>query len=244
MPEFSVPSLRPSIRSSGLRVLVAVVGCAGLLWGLANIARGKVSDDLRDADAHLLRFETFSRSAAVGMLESAGTWGPSPCDNHAQRALLLVEIPLADTALRSGAVQDFDQHSRSLEDRAKQTLGCTPRDSFVWLLLFGIETEHGTLDEHAFNLLAMSYGTSPSEAWIGMRRITLAIPIIRVAPEPIQQKILNEFQKLITEGFVDMPARSYLNAPPLIRSLLQSRIDQLDQLSQKNFLEAVQKAGS
>jgi hypothetical protein len=227
-----------------LRVLVAVVGCAGLLWGLADVARGKVSDELRDAAARLLRFETFSPRAAVAMLESAAAWEPSPCDNRAQRALLLIEVPLADAGLRSGAVQEFDQHSRSLEDRAKQTLGCTPHDSLVWLLLFGIETEHGTLDEHTFDLLAMSYNTSPNEAWVGIRRITLAIPVIRVAPEPIQQKVLDEFQKLIAAGFVDMPARSYFNASPLTRSLLQSRIDQLDPRSQRSFSEALQKLRS
>jgi hypothetical protein len=238
------PTPRLSFRLLTLRVLTLVVGCWGLLWGLANVARGQVSDDFRYAEARLLRFETFGRADAVAMLESASAGDPGSCDNHAQRALMLMEIPLADAALRSGAVQDFDQRSRSLEDRARQTLGCTPRDSFVWLLLFGIETEHGVLDEHSFDLLAMSYETSPNEAWIAIRRIILAIPVIRVAPEPIGQRALDEFQNLITSGFVEAPARSYLNASPLTRSLLQPRIDQLDPRSQRNFSEALQKQRS
>ena len=244
MPNLSVPSSVKSVSSSGLRVVAVIIGCAGLLWGLANVERSQISDDFRDAEARLLRFQTFSPTDSAAMLESAAAGEVSPCDNNAQRALLLIEIPLLGAALRAGAVQDFEQHNRSLEDRVRQTLGCAPRDSFIWLLLFGIETEHGRLDEHAFDLLAMSYETSPNEAWVAIRRITLAIPVIRSAPEPIQQKVLDEFQKLITTGFVEAPARSYLNASPLTRSLLLPRIDQLDPRSQRNFAEAVQKARS
>jgi nitrogen fixation-related uncharacterized protein len=235
---------RPSARLLSVRVLTVAVGCWGLLWGVANIARGQASDDFRDAEASLLRFETFSPASSIAMLESAASGESDFCDNRAQRALMLVEIPLADAALRSGAVQEFDQRSRSLEDRARQTLGCTPRDSFVWLLLFGVETEHGVLDKHSFDLLAMSYETSPNEAWVAIRRIVLAIPVMRVAPEPIQQKILDEFQNLVAHGLVDSPARSYFRASASIRSLLQSRVDQLDPRSQRNFSEALQKLGS
>jgi hypothetical protein len=154
---------------------------------------------------------------------------------------MLLEIPLADAALRSGAVQEFDQRMASLEARARRTLGCAPRDSFVWLLLFGLETEHGLLDEHAFNLLAMSYDASPNEAWIAVRRIVVAIPVVRFAPEPIQQKILTEFQNLIKRGFVEMPARSYLSASARTRALLQSRVDELDPRRQKTFSDTLQK---
>ena len=123
-------------------------------------------------------------------------------------------------------------------------LGCAPRDLLVWLLLFGLENEHGLLDEHAFDLLAMSYDTSPNEAWIAVRRIVVAIPVVLFAPEPIQQKILTEFQNLIRHGFVEMPARSYLNASAPTRALLQSRVEELDPRSQKAFSDVLQKLRS
>jgi hypothetical protein len=227
-----------------LRGLIVVVGCLGLFWGMSNVARGQASDDFRDIESRLLRFEAFSRTWSIATIESAAEWDLDVCDNHAQRALMLIEIPLADAALQSGTVQEVDRRARSLETRARQSLGCTPRDSFVWLLLFGIETGHGVLDERSFDLLAMSYETSPKEAWIAIRRIILAIPVIRVAPEPVRQRALDEFQNLIRSGFVEAPARSYLNASPSTRSLLQPRIDQLDPRSRAHFSEALQKLGS
>jgi hypothetical protein len=168
------PKPRVSFRTLALlRGLTVVAGCVGFFWGITHIARGEASDSLWDMEARLLQFETFSRTTSIATLESAAAQDLSPCDNHAQRALMLMEIPLADTALRSGAVPEFDQRIRSLETRARQTLGCTPRDSFVWLLLFGLETEHGIPSEHAFDLLAMSYETSPNEAWIAIRQFWL-----------------------------------------------------------------------
>jgi hypothetical protein len=202
------------------------------------------SDALFGLETRLLKFDTFNHATAATTLNSTAAQDVNACDSHAQHALMLLEIPLADAALRSGAVQEFDQRMRSLEARARQTLGCAPRDSFVWSLLFGLENEHGLLDRHAFDLLAMSYDTSPNEAWIAVRRIVLAIPVVLFAPEPVQQKVLAEFQNLIRRGFVELPARSYLNASGPTRAMLQSRIEQLDPRSRKAFSDMLQKLHS
>jgi hypothetical protein len=224
-----------------LRSLTAVIGCLGIAWGLSNIVRGEAADDFRDIETRLLQFEGFSQATESRLLASAAAQDISACDSHAQHALLLMEIPLADAALRSGAIDAFNQRTRSVEARAKQALTCTPRDSFVWLVLFGLQTAHGVLDEHAFDLLAMSYQTSPNEAWIAVRRILLAVPVLRSAPGPMREKILAEFQNLIVNGFVDMPARAYQNAPEMVRQELQARVEQLDTRKQKSFTAAVQK---
>jgi len=123
-----------------------------------------VADDFRDIESRLLRSETFNRTSLTQTLESQASLNVSPCDTHSQRALLLMEMPLAEAALRSGAAGEFDRRIQSLEARSRQVLGCTPRESFVWLLAFNLEVLHGRLNEQSFNLLAMSYETSPNEA--------------------------------------------------------------------------------
>ena len=133
---------------------------------------------------------------------------------------------------------------RSSEARSRQVLGCTPRESFVWLLAFNLEVLHGRLNEQSFNLLAMSYETSPNEAWISIRRIIVATPLVLAAPEPVRQKILFEFQRLIRNGFEDDAARSYFTAPGSVRSLLQTQIEQLDLPRQKKFSDALQRLRS
>lgn len=151
-------------------------------------------------------------------------------------------MPLAEAALRSGATAEFSRRIQSIEDRTKQVLSCAPRQSFIWLLAFNLEVLHGQLNEQAFDLLAMSYETSPNEAWISLRRILVTLPLVLTAPETLRQKILFEFQQLVRNGFVDDAARFYLKASGSIRSLLKTQIEQLDPSQQKNFSNALKKA--
>jgi hypothetical protein len=226
------------------RILTLAIGCLGLTWGILTLPQSEASDDLRDVESRLLRSETFSRTTVTQTLESQTSQNLSACDTHSQRALLLMEMPLAEAALRSGAAGEFDRRIQSLEARSSRVLSCAPRESFVWLLAFNLEVLHGRLNEQSFNLLAMSYETSPNEAWISVRRIIVAMPLVLIASEPIRHKILFEFQQLIRHGFVDDAARSYLTASGSVRSLLQTQIEQLDLPRQKSFSNALQKIRS
>lgn len=220
-------------------LLTLAIGGLGLVWGIFALPQSEAADDFLDIESRLLHFETFSRTTLTRTLESGASQNLSACDTHYQRAMLLLEMPLAQAALRSGAANEFDQRVRSLETRSSQILGCTPRESFVWLVAFDLQLLHGRLDEQSFGLLAMSYETSPNEAWISIRRIIVAMPVVVLAPKPLRQKILLEFQQLVRNGFVNEAARSYLTSSGAIRSLLQEQIEQLDLPRQKAFADAL-----
>ena len=226
------------------RTLILAVGCLGLIWGILILPQSDAADGYRDIEGRLLRSATFNRPFLTQTMDSQASQDLSPCDTHSQRALLLMEMPLAEAALRSGAAGEFERRIESLEARSRQVLGCAPRESFVWLLAFDLEVLHGRLNEQSFDLLAMSYETSPNEAWISIRRIIVAMPLVLVAPEPVRQKILFEFQQLIRNGFVDDAARCYFTASSSVRSLLQAQIEQLDLPRQKNFSDALRKIRS
>jgi hypothetical protein len=226
------------------QVLTFAIGCLGLVWGIFILPSSEATDALRDFEDHLLRAETFNRTILTERLESSASQSLSACDSHSQTALLLIEMSLAETALRSGAASEFDQRVHSLESRSRRILSCTPRESFVWLLVFNLDVLHGVLNEHSFKLLAMSYETSPNEAWISIRRILVAAPLLRIAPEPLQRTIFAEFRQLIRDGFVTDAARAYLSAPLLVRSSLQTNIEQLNAPQQKAFLNALQNLRS
>ncbi len=237
---------RPKIplRSLVQRVLTLAIGCLGLVWGIYAFPQSEAADEFWDVESRLLRFETFSPTTSTRILESQASQDLSACDTHSQRAMLLMEVPLAEAALRSGATDAFDRHIQSLEVRSRRILNCTPRESFVWLLMFNLEVLHGLLNEHSFNLLAMSYETSPNEAWLSIRRINVAMPRLLLAPEPVRQEILADFELLIRNGFMDDAARSYLTASVPIRSLLQTQIEQLDLPRQQAFSAALRKLRS
>jgi hypothetical protein len=226
------------------RALTLAVACLALVWGIFSLPRSEAADDFRDIESRLLRLERFNRTASTQTLESRAAQSLSACDTHSQRAMLLMEMPLAEAALRAGFTKEFDRHVRSLEVRSRLILSCTPRDSFVWLLVFNLEALHGLSNERSFDALSMSYETSPNEAWISIRRTMVAIPLLLIAPEPLRLKIINEFQQLICNGFADNAARSYLAAPQSIRSLLLTQVELLNFPQQKSFSDALQKLRS
>ncbi|MBV9565489.1 MAG: hypothetical protein JOY90_34315 [Bradyrhizobium sp.] len=232
------------LRLAALRIVLFAIGGLGMAWGGSNLARGAALDELQNLESRLLQFETFGPAAAADVLQDAPVDELSGCDNHAHRSLLLLEMPLAEAALRAGAVTDFDRHLGSIESRARQVLACAPRDPLVWLILFGHEIERGQLDEHAFDLLATSYEISPHEAWIGTRRMAVALPVVMAAPAPVQQQVLAEFRNLVRHGFVEIPARSYLSTTAATRALLQAQVDALDVRSRQAFADALEKLRS
>jgi hypothetical protein len=226
------------------RMLTFTLGCAGLIWGVLVFPLSETADNFRDLENRLLRFETYSQETVTPELENGSSQYLSPCDTHSQRAMLLLEIPLAEATLRSGATTAFDHHIQSLETRSRQILSCTPRESFVWLVTFDLEILHGLLNEHSFDLLGMSYQTSSSEAWISIRRNAVAAPLLLIAPKPLQKMILAEFQQLIRDGFLVDAARSYSNASQPVQAVLKTKIDQFEPSRQRAFSDAVQKLAS
>jgi hypothetical protein len=224
-----------SLRLLVLRGLTFATGCLGLGWCILALPQAETSTHFEYLERRLLRFETFSQASLTRTLKDPASQDVSPCDTHAQRALLLIEMQLTDAALTFGSVSEFDSLTRSLETRTRQILSCTPRESFTWLIAFDLELIHGRLNDHAFDLLEMSYRTSPNEAWISIRRAAVAVPVLLNAPAPIRQKILSEFQQLIRYGFEEPAARIYLHASGPTRALLQAEVEQMDAGSQKAF---------
>jgi hypothetical protein len=230
-------SVRPVIQLC----LRLAVGSIGLAWGIFVLPTSEAADDYRYLESQLLHSETYNLQTLALKLASPAAQVLRDCDTHSQTALLLMEMRLAQAALRAGAATEFDQRAKSLEFRAKRVLSCAPRQSFVWLVAFSLEIMHGRLNEQSLNQLAMSYETSPNEGWIAIRRNIVALPLVLLVPQGLQNKILVEFQQLIRNGFVDEAAVSYSGASASIRSLLQAAIERLDAPRQKAFRDAIQR---
>ena len=226
------------------RLSVLALAGASMCWSAVTLPLSEASGEYRDIGNRLLRFGQFSQTASASMLSSPVSQRLSACDTHAQRAMLLLEMPLAEAALRSGAAKEFDQRLGNLEERARRMLICSPRDAFAWLTAFNLKLTHGVQDVRSFDLLAASFETSPNEAWIGVRRIAVATPHLLMAPDSLRATILAEFRQLVTTGYVASAVAAYLNAPTAVRSLLRQEISQLSTEQQRNFLEATQNQQS
>ena len=229
---------------SFVRILMVLAGSIGLWWGVRALPASSAIDEFGSLQSQLLHSERFSAARLVAQLGRADLALLSSCDTSAQIALLLAEMQLAETDLQTGAVAELDQHIVSVRERAQQALGCTPRQSMIWLVAFSLNVLQGRLDDQTFRLLELSYETSPHEAWISIRRNPAAMPIVQIAPEPLRERIISEFGQLIANGFQDEAARSYLRASSSAKPVLQLELNRLDKDRQKAFWDALGEARS
>jgi hypothetical protein len=232
-----------ALRLAIQRTVILLLGGSGLIWGFIVFPISGATDEFRSLESQLLQSATFDNKALAVELSSPAAQSAGACDSSSQTALLLIEIRLAEAALREGAVDDFDRRTKSLETRSKQTLSCAPRDSLVWLVAFGLQILHGSGKE-TLDLLEMSYETSPREAWIGIRRIIAAIPVLMLLSPPLQEKVLAEFEQLARSGFFYETARAYDGTSASTRVMLADRIQRLDARQQKLFWNEVEKIHS
>ncbi len=65
-----------------------------------------------------------------------------------------------------------------------------------------------------------------------------------VFPEPLKEKALSDFQRLVKGGFNEEAGRLYQGASPPIRLVIQASVEQLESYRQKSFWEAVHRVGS
>jgi hypothetical protein len=228
-------------RLTAIEIPLLLIGIAGLTWSGLNARRASAIDRFEILEQQLVQFRSFEPTESAAELTGRHAASVTACDTRAQRALVLLEIPLADAALRSGLVGDYDRRSAEIRSRAKSTLACSPRDSFAWMILFGSAVQAGKLDPAAFDLLRSSYDASPNEAWISIRRTALAVPVASIAPEPIQKKIVAEWRTLIESGYIEMPAQAYVRSHQSVRDLLDAEIERFDRSTRAQFRVAVHK---
>lgn len=228
-------------RSTTIKFVSFAIGVIGIVWATANFHRAIAIDRFESFADHLLRFKTFDNGFSSTVLNSRAAHALDACDTRAQRALIMLEIPLADAALRTGAANEFDARTADLKTRAYQSLSCAPTESFAWLVLFGLAVQSGRLDPDAFAFLERSYETSAREAWVAVRRIAIAAPVASLAPEATRHKIASEFRQLLLDGYVELPAQSYARSHQGVREFLDAEVEQLDVRSQLRFKAAVAK---
>jgi hypothetical protein len=223
------------------RGLMLAVCSVGLAWAICALPNSQAIDEFRSLERELLRSKADDPRKLALQLQSASAQSVGYCDTHAQTALLLMEMRLAEVALRAGQTAEFDQHSQAMESRSKRVLECAPRQSFVWLLAFSLEIMHGRISERSLSFLSASYETSPNEGWIAIRRNIAAVPLLFIVPRLLQEKILAEFTQLVRNRFLYEAAASYRGAPAAVRELLKMRIERLDVTRQKEFWGVLQE---
>jgi hypothetical protein len=217
-----------------IRGIVAIFSGVAILWGFivgptfwrdASIER--VADRIIAGD--LFKPEILAKQ--IGVIDRIVNSNFS--QPRAIRASVIIELRMIETS--NPAKAPDNERLNSLQTIIRRSLSCAPADSFLWLVLYQLESITSGSKSEYLGFLRMSYQLGPNEGWIGLKRN----PITFALPDPIPADLLEDATKEFV-GLVEMG--SYQEAADIIggpanrfKQQLLRRLSTVDEDRRRSF---------
>ncbi|MGY4330314.1 hypothetical protein ACVWWG_004731 [Bradyrhizobium sp. LB7.2] len=238
-------SLRSRRLEGWTRVPLLLLGLAGLLWSAAALppfwrmmpasaaAFRIIADD---------RFQPGTLAKVLAAIESQ----PAAAFEQPEfvRAKALVQLRFSEEAIARKSSEEADGKFAIAENSVKSALAVTPGDSFLWLMLYSVETQRIGFDTKNIKYLEQSYISGPLEGWVALRRNRLAVAIFPALREGTQEKVISEFAGLVDSGFFDEAKRILTSVGWTNRDRLVAGLKKLDILPREALAKKLAADGT
>ena len=119
------------------------------------------------------------------------------CNPAALHSLTAIRLGIFKNTIEGSDPTLLESSSDALCDAARQTLTCSPADSFVWLTLFWIDAARHGLTAENEKYLRMSFASAPNEAWIALWRSHLTFALFDRLPADLAHDSIDDFVHLL-----------------------------------------------
>lgn len=227
-----------------LRLGLAALGCAAIVWGsfffvitwpqaVVERAAGRIVDaqTYRPADLQHLR------STAMAM-QDAG-----PCRPSLARSAAIIQLRAAEVEadeMRPGALDKELEQSRA---QIVRSLACSPADPFLLMALFWLHNLQYGFHPADLDFLRLSYRLGPNEGWIGLRRFSLALAVIKQLPPELVKAMVDDFVNLVGASIYPQMVDRFIPADLPTRKMLLSALDRLSDFHRRNFAAYMKSSG-
>lgn len=227
-----------SRRSGALLVrgMLLVSAFAGMLWSAAALPSFRRMVPARDAAMRIIVDDRFRPGVLKNVLaginaEPALMW-PQP---ELIQARALIRLRLTEEAVVRKSSEEADLEISAAQDNVKSALAANPGDSFLWLLLYSVETARNGFDPQNVSHLNQSYAAGPHEGWISLRRNRLALAVFPMLGEPMRSLVTSEFAGMVDADFVDDSAVNLMGTGWRFREQLLGALGSTDVVSKQNL---------
>ena len=149
------------------------------------------------------------------------------------QARALVKLRTAEEAIRRKNPEDADRDVAESEKDVRLSLSVSPSDSFLWMMLYGVETMRKGFDRNSINMLEQSYTAAPLEGWIAVRRNRVSLAVFPFLSEAMQKLVLSEFAGMVSSDFIEDAAFNLINVGWPHRDRLLAGLEQVDLVERK-----------
>ncbi|MCK1707682.1 MULTISPECIES: hypothetical protein [unclassified Bradyrhizobium] len=211
------------------RGLLLLWGLLGVFWSSFALPSFSLTAPAREVATRIIADERFKRSALSEMLARMKI-APRPCvvQPEFSRADALITLRTAEEVLQRKSSEEADREVESAENKIRIGLAMTPSDSFLWLMLYSVQTVRKGFDLPNIANLDQSYYEGPNEGWISLRRNRLALAVFPLLSENTQESVIAEFAKMVDSGFIDDAAMNLAGVGWPYRDRLLSSLQQVD----------------
>jgi hypothetical protein len=220
-----------------LRTSTMLVGLIGMVWGASEFSAlrqestiKKIADRILAGDVY--KYEILLKQSSL--LEPAQ--GPEFCRPLTVRSAAVIRIRLAEIS-DSAALGPALIRTDLAVDAIRQSLACSPADSFFWLALYELEPSASV------NYLNASYRLGPSEGWIALKRNPVAFANFDELPDDLRRTVVIEFVRIVEMGTIDDAIKIFVGPAWDQRELILSQMNQISLSQRQYFQEALTSMG-
>lgn len=185
------------------RLALLLLGAIGLWWSTSVMPVFRSAAPVREVTERVIadqRFKPGALSEVLARMERQPKLAVVRASYF--RAEALVRLGIAERAMGRQAPEDVDR-AGAAEESVRTALKVNPADSFLWLMLYSVNTAREGFAPENIRFLDESYATGPHEGWISLWRNRVALSIYSILTKLQQQRIVGEFALMVDTDFID-----------------------------------------
>jgi hypothetical protein len=227
-----------------LRVGLAALGCAAIVWGSFFFVISWPQATVERAAARIIDAETYRlsdlkhlRSMAMEMQDTG------PCRPLIARSAAIIQLRLAEIETAQPQPGEPEKELEQARAQIARSLACSPADPFLLMSLFWLNTLQFGFNSADLDLLRLSYRLGPNEGWVGLRRFSLALAVIKQLPPELVRAMVDDFVNLVGAAIYPQMVDRFIPADLATRKMLLSALDRLSDFHRRNFAAYMKSSG-
>jgi hypothetical protein len=218
-----------SPRTLWWRAPVIVFGLIGILWGSSEFSMLRRETTISNIVRRVIDGDSFKSQVLLDQASFPEEFEqPATCRPLTLRNAAILRIRIAEISDNSSLAPELVRKNSGV-DAIRRSLGCSPADPFLWLVLFALEPS-GEL-----SYLSASYRLGRNEGWIALKRNPAAFAVFDELPEDLRGTVVQEFLRILEMDHYDEAMKIFVGPAWDKKELILSRMDHISIRHRQNL---------
>jgi hypothetical protein len=225
-----------------LRILLIILGCTGLGWGLLSFPIFWQEMSIERVARQIVRGEPYKVESLIALTPTLQTLEKSHvCYAPALWSAAVIRLRILEQV---GADRFGSTVLESPQTVIRRSLACSPAEPFLWLALYWTDVTQYGFETSSQNYLRLSYQLGPNEGWIALKRNPFVFLNFQRLASDIGNEGIEEFIRLLKSQQFFVEAANILVGPAwAARDKLLPRLQDLTERDRKTFAQVLESKG-